>query len=76
MSASIGPTRNMMVLRSVGDPAKAEHQVIKSESNALNDWIAQMQDRFGTKGKVLVCLEQNRGALIHQLMARSLTIAG
>jgi transposase len=61
-----------VVLRSVGDPAKAEYQVIKSEINALNDWIAQMQDRFGAKGKVLVCLEQSRGALIYQLMAYEL----
>ena len=61
-----------VVLRSAGDPAKAEHQVIKSEINALNDWIAQMQERFGAKGKVLVCLEQSRGALIYQLMAYEL----
>jgi transposase len=61
-----------VVLRSVGDPTKAEHQVIKSEVNALNDWIAQMHERFGAKGKVLVCLEQSRGALIYQLMAYEL----
>src|SRR3984893_7392543 len=61
-----------VVLRSVGDPAKAEHQVIKSEINALADWIAQMHQRFGAKGKVLVCLEQSRGALIYQLMAYEL----
>ena len=61
-----------VILRPVGDPAKAEHQVIKSEINALNDWIAQMHERFGEKGKVLVCLEQSRGALIYQLMAYEL----
>ena len=61
-----------VVLRSVDNPAKAEHQVIKSELNALNDWIAQMHERFGAKGKVLVCLEQSRGALIYQLMAYEL----
>ena len=61
-----------VVLRSVGDPAKAEHQVIKSEINALNDWIGQIHERFGAKGKVLVCLEQSRGALIYQLMAYEL----
>ena len=61
-----------VVLRSVGDPAKAEHQIIRSEINALNDWIAQMHERFGAKGKVLVCLEQSRGALIFQLMAYEL----
>jgi transposase len=61
-----------VVLRSADDTAKAEHQVIKSEINALNDWIAQIQERFGAKGKVLVCLEQSRGALIYQLMAYEL----
>src|ERR1700727_1781183 len=61
-----------VVLRSAGDPAKAEHQVIKSEINALADWIAQMHERFAAKGKVLVCLEQSRGALIYQLMAYEL----
>src|SRR5580704_14704171 len=61
-----------VVLRSVDDPAKAEHQVIKSEINALNDWIAQVHERFGAKGQVLVCLEQSRGALIYQLMAYEL----
>ncbi len=61
-----------VVLRSAGDPAKAEHQVIKSEINALKDWIAQMHERFETKGQVLVCLEQSRGALIYQLMAYEL----
>ncbi len=61
-----------VVLRSVGDPAKLEHQVVKSEINALTDWIAQMHERFGAKGKVLVCLEQSRGALIYQLMAYEL----
>jgi transposase len=61
-----------VVLRSASDPARAEHQVIKNEINALNDWIAQMQERFGAKGKVLVCLEQSRGALIYQLMAYEL----
>src|SRR6202795_3353515 len=61
-----------VVLRSVGDPTKSEHQVIKSEINALDDWIAQMHERFGAKGQVLVCLEQSRGALIYQLMAYEL----
>jgi transposase len=61
-----------VVLRSIEDPAKSEHQIIKSEINALNDWIAQMQKRFEAKGKVLVCLEQSRAALIYQLMAYEL----
>jgi hypothetical protein len=63
-----------VVLRCFADPAKAEHQVVKSEINALNDWIVQMHERFGGKGKVLVCLEQSRGALIYQLMAHELFV--
>jgi hypothetical protein len=31
-----------------------------------------MHERFGAEGKVLVCLEQSRGALIYQLMAYEL----
>ena len=31
-----------VVLRSVGDPTKSEHQIIKSEINALADWIAHL----------------------------------
>jgi transposase len=61
-----------VVLRSAGDQAKPEHQVIKSELDTLADWIAQMHERFQAKGKVLVCLEQSRGALIYQLMAYEL----
>ena len=62
-----------VVLRSASDPAaKPEHQVIKSEINALADWIAQMHKRFEAKGKLLVCLEQSHGALIYQLMAYEL----
>jgi hypothetical protein len=36
-----------VVLRSADHPTKAEHQVVKSEINALNDWIVQMHERFG-----------------------------
>ena len=47
-----------VVLRSVGDPTKSEHQIIKSEINALSDWIAQMQERFGPKVKCLSALNK------------------
>jgi hypothetical protein len=40
-----------VVLRSVDDPTKSEHQIIKSEINALSDWIAQMQKRFSSGAK-------------------------
>ena len=61
-----------VVLRSAAEPDKAEHQVIEIKPEALKEWIAQMQQRFGGKGKVLVCLEQSRGALIYHLMAYEL----
>jgi hypothetical protein len=32
------------------------------------EWIGQLQQRFGSQGKILVCLEQSRGALIYHLM--------
>ncbi len=47
-----------VVLRSVYDPAKAEHQIIKSEIIALADWIAQMHERFGQKVKCLSALSK------------------
>src|SRR5258708_16478987 len=43
-----------VVLRSAGDPAKPEHQVIKSEINPLNDCIAHIPDTLRTKGKILI----------------------
>ena len=61
-----------VVLRSAAEPAKVEHQVLAHEVNAVLDWINQLQQRFGSKGKVLVCLEQSRGALIYQLMGYEL----
>jgi transposase len=57
-----------VVLRSVTHPTKVEHQVISCQPDALLDWVAKMQQRFGGKGKILVCLEQSRGALIYHLM--------
>jgi hypothetical protein len=32
------------------------------------DWLSELQQRFGAKGKILICLEQSRGALIYHLM--------
>jgi transposase len=61
-----------VVLRSAAEPAKVEHQLLVNEGNAVLDWINQLQQRFGAKGKVLVCLEQSRGALIYQLMGYEL----
>ena len=61
-----------VVLRSAAEPAKVEHQLLLNEGNAVLDWINQLRQRFGAKGKVLVCLEQSRGALIYQLMGYEL----
>jgi transposase len=61
-----------VVLRSAAEPAKVEHQVLAHEVNAVLDWINQLQQRFGSKGKVFICLEQSRGALIYQLMGYEL----
>jgi transposase len=35
---------------------------------ALMEWLGELQQRFAGKGKVLVALEQSRGALIYHLM--------
>jgi len=61
-----------VVLRSAAEPDKLQHQVLPNEVNAVLDWINQLQQRFGSKGKVFVCLEQSRGALIYQLMGYDL----
>lgn len=64
--------KNDVVLRSAADPKKGQHRVIAQQPDALQDWIAEMQQRFGAKGKILVCLEQSRGALIYHLMGYEL----
>jgi len=52
-----------------GDGSAGFHQVIESNGAAVADWILQVRERFGREGaKVLVCLEQTKGALIYQLM--------
>jgi transposase len=57
-----------VVLRSASEPAKVEYSRIAHEPDALMDWLAQLQRRFAGKGKILICLEQSRGALIYHLM--------
>ncbi len=46
---------------------KAEYQQIQHTPEALSQWIARLRARFAA-GKVAVCLEQSRGALINALM--------
>jgi transposase len=57
-----------VVLRSASEPAKVEHSRIVHEPDALMEWLGELQQRFAGKGKVLVALEQSRGALIYHLM--------
>jgi transposase len=57
-----------VILRSAAEPAKAEHSQIAHEPDALMDWLGALQRRFAGRGKILVSLEQSRGALIYHLM--------
>lgn len=51
------------------DGSEGFHEVIESKSEAIQQWILKMRERYGRDGaKVLVCLEQSKGALIYQLM--------
>ena len=60
--------KHVIALRSAAEPSKIEHQLIEQKPEALMEWIGQLEQRFGTQGKILVCLEQSRGALIFHLM--------
>jgi len=60
--------KHAMALRSAAEPNKIEHQLIDQKPEALMEWIGGLEQRFGTQGKILVCLEQSRGALIYHLM--------
>jgi transposase len=57
-----------VILCPQAEPAVLEHQVITHSPESLLDWVGNLQQRFGAKGKILVCLEQSRGALIYHLM--------
>jgi transposase len=60
--------KHAIALRSATEPNKIEHQLIDQKPEALMDWIGQLEQRFGSQGKILVCLEQSRGGLIFHLM--------
>jgi transposase len=64
--------KHAVALRSATEPAKIQHQLIVQQPEALMEWIGQLQQRFGSRGKILVCLEQSRGALIYHLMGYEL----
>ena len=57
-----------VVLRSASEPTKVEHSGIAHEIDALMEWLGELQRRFAGKGKILISLEQSRGALIYHLM--------
>ena len=51
------------------DGSAGFHEVIEANGAAIQDWILKIRERFAREGaKVLVCLEQTKGALIYQLM--------
>jgi transposase len=57
-----------IALRSGSQPGKVEVSVIEQKPEGLIEWTSQLQQRFEGQGKILVALEQSRGALIHHLM--------
>src|SRR5580700_7546804 len=57
-----------IALRAPSQEAKLERRSIESQPEALSDWVLELRERFGSEGKILICLEQSRGALIHFLM--------
>src|SRR6201993_1895283 len=57
-----------MTVRAASSQAQPEHRQVESQPEALSDWVLQIRERFGSEGKILICLEQSRGALIHFLM--------
>ena len=46
-----------------------ESYCIKQTAEALTEWSGELEKRFGG-GRIAVCLEQSKGALIHFLMMR------
>jgi transposase len=60
--------KHAIALRAVCSQAKPEHHRIESQPEALTDWVLELRERFSSQGKILICLEQSRGALIHFLM--------
>jgi transposase len=57
-----------IVLRAAASTASLEHRSIGAEPDALAEWVLEVRERFAGQGRILVCLEQSRGALIHFLM--------
>lgn len=47
--------------------AAAEHATVAQAADALDQWVAELRQRFGGR-PVAICLEQSRGALLYALM--------
>ena len=60
--------KHAIVLRAATSTASLEHRSIGAEPDALVEWVLEVRERFASAGRILVCLEQSRGALIHFLM--------
>jgi transposase len=60
--------KHAIALRGASSDAELEHYSVASEPEALADWVLAVRERFASQGKILLCLEQSRGALIHFLM--------
>jgi Transposase len=60
--------KHAMVLRAATSDARRQHRCIASDPAALAEWVLEVQERFASQGRILVCLEQSRGALIHFFM--------
>lgn len=56
-----------IALRAAEPEAKVERSKIANQPEALSDWVLALRERF-KQAKILICLEQSRGALIHFLM--------
>ena len=56
-----------IALRALSSQAKLEHHRIESQPEALADWFGAARSLW-SQAKILICLEQSRGALIHFVM--------
>jgi transposase len=46
---------------------RAEHRTVAQAADALDEWVAELRQRFGGR-PIAICLEQSRGALLYALM--------
>jgi hypothetical protein len=52
--------KHNLTLRSAAEPTKVVHRRIAHELNALMEWVGELHQRFGGKGKILISLEQRQ----------------